>query len=233
MHRQNFILASIFPTVNEPGGLAAKLSRLAFSLTRFNLDEVQFITSPQPPLRFCRIPRSLADHNRNIMGFRTTAIDSITTPPAFLKDRDFRTMGKKASVVEIDFRSWMERLKASDFTTVDRGGDCVFIVKYGCGALLEKKPAGEPHFAVRPGLLMGGGVAHLFDRGFQKFWQSAERTLPATAAQLKSLHSFEEDLRAIMGLTAFYNQSLGTVSSRYVYDRVEGREGPRVHRSFD
>ena len=142
-------------------------------------------------------------------------------------------MGKKESAVAIDYRSWIERLKASGFTAVDHGGDSVFITKHGCGAMLEKKPAGEPRFAIRPGLLMGDGIAHLLDRGFQKFWQSGERTLPANAAQLKALQSFEEDLRSVMGLTALYNQSLGTVSSRYVYDRVEGREGPRVHRSFD
>ncbi len=161
------------------------------------------------------------------------AIDSIATPPAFLGDRNFCGMSKKASVVAIDFRSWIERLKASGFTTVDHGTTRVLIAKHGCGAILEKQPSGEPRFAVRPGLLMGGGIAHLLDRGFQKFWQSGEQTLPATAAQLTALHSFEEDLRSVMGLTALYNQSLGTVSSRYVYDRVEGREGPRVHRSFD
>jgi hypothetical protein len=142
-------------------------------------------------------------------------------------------MGKKTSVVTIDFHSWTERLKAAGFTAVDHGGDCVFIAKHGCAAMFEKKPYGEPRFAVRPGLLMGDGIAHLLDRGFQKFWQFGERTIPATAVQLKALHNFEEDLRAVFGFTALYNQSLGTVSSRYVYDRVEGREGPRVHRSFD
>ena len=142
-------------------------------------------------------------------------------------------MGKKQSVVAIDFRAWIEQLKTSGFAVVDRGSEQVFISKFGCGAILEKKPSGEPQFAARPGLLIGQGIAHLLDRGFQKFWQSAERTVPANAAQLKALHKFEADLRAVMGLTALYNQSLGTVSARYVYDRVEGREGPRVHQSFD
>ena len=233
MNRPKFILASIFPTVNEPGGPAARLARPAYPLTRINLDAIQFITSPHPPPRFYRVSATVADRNRNIMGFRRMPIDSIAPPPAFLKDRDFCTMGKKQSVVAIDFRSWIERLKAAGFTTVDHGGDCVFIAKHDCGAMFEKKPSGEPHFAVRPGLLIGGGIAHLLDRGYQKFWQCGERTLPATAAQLKALHSFEADLRSVMGFTALYNQSLGTVSSRYVYDRVEGREGPRVHRSFD
>lgn len=142
-------------------------------------------------------------------------------------------MGKKASVVVIDFHSWIERLKAAGFTTVDHGGNRVLIAKYGCGAILDKTPGGEPCFDVWPGLLMGGGIAYLLDRGFQKFWQSGDRAQPANAEQLKSLHRFEADLRSIMGLTALYNQSLGTVSSRYVYDRMEGREGPKVHQPFD
>ena len=142
-------------------------------------------------------------------------------------------MSKKVSVVAIDSRAWIERLKASGFAVEDRAEERILISKYGCGAMLEKKPSSEPRFAVGPGLLMGDSIAQLLDRGYQKFWQSGERTVPATAAQLKALHSFEEDLRAVFGLTALYNQSLGTVSARYVYDRVEGREGPRVHRSFD
>ena len=45
MQLPKFILASISGTVNEPGGPVAKRSRPAFSLTGFNLDVVQFITS--------------------------------------------------------------------------------------------------------------------------------------------------------------------------------------------
>jgi hypothetical protein len=76
------------------------------------------------------------------------------------------------------------------------------------------------------------GIAHLVDRGFQKFWQEGEQQFPALAAQLQALHRFEQDLRAVMGLTALYNEALGSVSSRYVYDRLEGREEPKRHQAF-
>ena len=136
----------------------------------------------------------------------------------------------KDSTINPDYIS---RLKSAGFAVTDEGGNRVLVSKYSCAALLEKAAGGELRFAVSPGLLACDGIAHLLDRGFQKFWQSGDRTVPAVAEQLKSLHQFEQDLRAALGLTGLYNQSLGTVSSRYVYDRVEGREQPKVHQSFD
>jgi len=126
----------------------------------------------------------------------------------------------------------------------------VRISKHGCAAVLEPSPGGEPQFAVRPGLLVraatvsersrdlrsgqetGEAIAPLVDRGFQKFWQEGERQFPALSTQLQALHRFDQDLRAVMGLTALYNEALGTVSSRYVYDRLDGREKPKRHQPF-
>jgi hypothetical protein len=42
---------------------------------------------------------------------------------------------------------------------------------------------------------------------------------------LKALHEFEEDLREALGQESYYNQSLGTVSTFYLYDRVKDRDG--------
>ena len=135
---------------------------------------------------------------------------------------------------KLDGSSWMERLKGAGFAVADQGAGRVLASKYGCGAVIEKPASGEPRFTVRPGLLAADGIAHLLDRGFQKFWQRGERSFPALAAQLKALHSFEQDLRGVMGLSNLYNEALGTVSSRYVYDRVEGRaEEPKKHQPFD
>jgi len=49
--------------------------------------------------------------------------------------------------------------------------------------------------------------------------------VPATADQLKALHGFTEELKEALSLTSLYNESLGTVSDNYFYDRVAGREG--------
>lgn len=140
---------------------------------------------------------------------------------------------KKVTTDKLDLSAWIERLRGEGFSASDRGEGRVLVTKNGCGAVLEKAASGELQFAVRPGILMGEQIAHLLDRGYQKFWQSGERTIPAASEELKALHEFEQDLRAVMRLTGLYNQSLGTVSARYVYDRVEGREGPRVHQTFD
>ena len=46
----------------------------------------------------------------------------------------------------------------------------------------------------------------------------------ATADALKAIHRFSEELREAIGEPSLYNESLGTVSNRYMYDRLKGRE---------
>ena len=151
---------------------------------------------------------------------------------------------------ETGLEQWIERLKEAGFTVQVQEGDRVWVSKHGCAAVIEQSSSGGQKFAVRPGLLVRAAtvrerandlrpeqetseaIVHLVDRGFQKFWQDGDRRLPALAVQLQALHQFEQDLRAAMGLTALYNEALGTVSSRYIYDRLEGREKPKRHQPF-
>ena len=146
--------------------------------------------------------------------------------------------------------NWIEQLKEAGFTVRAEEGGRVRINKQGCAAVLRPAASGELEFAIRPGLEVRAAtgreraknsqpgqetdevIAHLVDRGFQKFWQEGERRLPALSAQLHALHQFDQDLRAVMGLTALYNEALGTVSSRYIYDRLEGREKSKRHQPF-
>lgn len=127
----------------------------------------------------------------------------------------------------------LPRLQTAGFAVEDQGAGRIRVSKYGCAAVLEATASGEPQFATPPGRLLGERIAPLVDRGFQKFWQEEQRRLPALAEQLKSLAAFQKDLRGVMGMTTLYNEALGTVSSRYVYDRLEGRETGKRHRSFD
>jgi hypothetical protein len=46
----------------------------------------------------------------------------------------------------------------------------------------------------------------------------------ATADALKSIHRFSEELREAIGEPSLYNESLGTVTNSYLYDRLKGRE---------
>jgi hypothetical protein len=139
---------------------------------------------------------------------------------------------QKASPAVTDLATWLARLQEAGFTVQEQADGRSLVSKHGGAAVLEKAPSGEPRFAAPPGLLLGSTVACLVDRGFQKFWQDGSRRLPAIAGQLKALHHFDQDLRAVMGMTSLYNEALGTVSARYLYDRLEGREEPKRHKPF-
>jgi hypothetical protein len=72
---------------------------------------------------------------------------------------------------------------------------------------------------------MGNEIGALVDAGFQKFFQTPSgKRKPGLAEELKALHDFEEDLREGLGEESYYNQSLGTVSTFYLYDRLKDRD---------
>ena len=79
-------------------------------------------------------------------------------------------------------------------------------------------------FVESPGALVGGSVARLLDRGYQKFIKTAQFELPASASQLQGIHLFSEELKQLTGAISLYNESLGTTSDLYEYDRLQGRE---------
>ena len=100
------------------------------------------------------------------------------------------------------------------------------VSKYGCAAeIAPGSGKGEPvRIIARPGWVLGGEIARLTDRGYQKFLKTSRLEIPATAEHLRSLHKFSEELKEAIGALVLYNESLGTTSDRYVYDRVKGRE---------
>lgn len=98
----------------------------------------------------------------------------------------------------------------------------MLVSKYGAAAVLAPS-AERAEFAVRPGALVGGEVARLVDRGYQKFVKTSQYELPASAQQLQAIHAFSEELKALAHGTSLYNESLGTTSDSYLYDRVQGR----------
>jgi hypothetical protein len=110
----------------------------------------------------------------------------------------------------------------------------MLVSKYGAGAVLVPGAEG-PELAVRPGALVRGEVARLLDRGYQKFIKTSQFELPATAQQLEAIHTFSEELKELARGKSLYNESLGTTSDRYLYDRVQGREEeqPKAARPWD
>ena len=106
----------------------------------------------------------------------------------------------------------------------------VSVKKYGCSAAIERAEDGGVRLFAKPGYLVGSEIARLIDKGYQKFLKTTKTEIPATADHLKALHEFSEELREATGQISLYNESLGTVSDRYVYDRVEGRDMPEAQR---
>ncbi|HLJ76291.1 MAG TPA: hypothetical protein VKT75_02710 [Acidobacteriaceae bacterium] len=101
------------------------------------------------------------------------------------------------------------------------------ISKNGCAIVVEAADnSAGLRMIVRPGPLYGGEIAHLVDRGFQKFFRTSKGEFPATADKLQALHAFVEELKEAAGSITLYNEALGTVSDAYLYDRVKGRDLP-------
>ena len=97
------------------------------------------------------------------------------------------------------------------------------VSKYGCAAEIAAAPDGHVEILARPGLLLNGEISRLLDRGYQKFFKTPKLEIPATADRLRALHDFSEELKEAAGALSLYNESLGTTSDVYLYDRVKGR----------
>lgn len=106
----------------------------------------------------------------------------------------------------------------------------IFLKKYNVSAAIERTPDGGVKIFAYPGYLVGGEIAKLVDRGYQKFLKTTKTEIAATADHLKALHSFTEELKEALGMTSLYNESLGTVSESYHYDRVKDRDLPEQSR---
>ena len=126
---------------------------------------------------------------------------------------------------EITFDQRMEDLRKAGFTVTPAGANRVTVRRDCYAAVLEDLPGVAPRVVGRAGILMAGGIGKLVDGGFQKFFLApGGQKKPALASELRDIHEFEEDLREALGLVSLYNESLGTVSTEYLYDRVQGRD---------
>jgi hypothetical protein len=95
--------------------------------------------------------------------------------------------------------------------------------KYGCAAEIAAAPDGTVVMLSHPGWVLNGEISRLLDKGYQKFLKTSHLEIPATADKLRAIHEFSEELKEAAGAISFYNESLGTTSDVYMYDRVKGR----------
>jgi hypothetical protein len=131
-----------------------------------------------------------------------------------------------------NFEEMLDALRAHSFDVTPYPGvaNGMEVAKGGVAAVVvpgvtdDRFESGGARLAVTPGLLVRGEIARLLDRGYQKFIKTKSYELPATAAQLKAIYNFTEELNQVTGALGLYNESLGTTSDLYMYDRVLGRE---------
>ncbi len=132
---------------------------------------------------------------------------------------------RRARPKELTFEERLEQVRRAGFTVeVPSPSRRVRISRDGCAVVLDFDDA-TPRVVEPAGIVMGGEIGELTDAGFQKFFltRSGKRK-PALASDLRALHDFQEDLKEALGEVSLYNESLGTVSTFYLYDRVKDRD---------
>jgi hypothetical protein len=135
----------------------------------------------------------------------------------------------------IEARTYEEALawlRENGFDVTDAPGmnGRVFLRKYNVSAAIQKTPEDGVKIFAYPGYLVGSEISKLVNRGYQQFLKTSKTEIPASADHLKALQSFAEELKVGLGLPSLYNESLGTVSESYHYDRIENRDKPVLDR---
>jgi hypothetical protein len=128
---------------------------------------------------------------------------------------------------QLTFDEILANLRSSQFDvqSVSEVAGQYRVQKYGCAAVIAKASDGSGvTFIARPGFVLAGEIAHLLDRGFQKSLITNKLEIAATADHLKVIHRFSEELKEIAGSPSLYNESIGTTSDDYFYDRLKGRD---------
>src|SRR6266478_2624196 len=123
-------------------------------------------------------------------------------------------------------------LREHGFDLIDAPGtqNRVFLRKYNVSAAIQKTDDGGAKIFAYPGYQIGGEISKLVNKGYQQFLKTSKTEVPATADHLKALHQFSEELKEALGIPSLYNESLGTVSESYHYDRIKDRDKPQVDR---
>jgi hypothetical protein len=106
----------------------------------------------------------------------------------------------------------------------------VFLKKYNVSAAIQKDGADGVKIFAYPGYLISGEISKLVNKGYQQVLKTSKTEIAATADHLKALQQFSEELKEALGLPSLYNESLGTVSESYHYDRIKDRDKPAADR---
>jgi len=131
-------------------------------------------------------------------------------------------------VEERTYEDAVQWLRDHGFDLIDAPGTQgrMFLRKYNVSAAIQKDGDDGVKIFAYPGYLIGGEISKLINRGYQQVLKTSKTEVAATADHLKSLQQFSEELKEALGLPSLYNESLGTVSEAYQYDRIVDRDKP-------
>jgi hypothetical protein len=133
---------------------------------------------------------------------------------------------------QLTFEDRLSSVRQAGFNVINTGS-AVRISRSGYGVALSGGD-GAITISGQAGVLIGDEIASLVDGGFQKFFRTPSgKAKPATAEELYGLHDFQEDLKEALGQESYYNESLGTVSTYYIYDRVANRDHGVPRRAWE
>lgn len=131
------------------------------------------------------------------------------------------------------FSERVENVRRAGFTVDQIDGGAVRVSRQGIAADLEEFDD-SVRVRTRAGALMNGEIGALIDGGYQKLFRTPSgKERAGLADDLKAIHDFEEDLKEALGEQSYYNESLGTVSTYYLYDRVANRDRGVPRRAWE
>ncbi len=134
---------------------------------------------------------------------------------------------------QVTFEDCLSQARAAGFSVQPAEGGRSRVERDGVASIVEKGADEQPRFVVKAGIVMAGEIGALTDQGFQKVFVSPSgKRKAALADDLKQIHAYQEDLREAFGITSLYNESMGTVSNKYIYDRVAGRDSGHANKPW-
>lgn len=120
----------------------------------------------------------------------------------------------------VTFDDHLRSLEGAGFKTARKGSGKAVAVRGEFAAVVEEGPG-----LGIAGKVIGNEIGELVHGGFQVWFQTGHgQRAAASAEQLKAYHAFLEDLRETLGLVSHYNEGLGTVNGKHLYDRVRNRD---------
>src|SRR6202007_3395554 len=137
-----------------------------------------------------------------------------------------------SKVEQKTFEDAVNYLREHGFDVLEAPGTSgrVFVKKYNVSAAIQKAEDGGIKIFAYPGYLIGTEISKLVNKGYQQFLKTSKTAVQATSDHQKALLAFSEELKEALGLPSLYNESLGTVSEAYQYDRIVDRDQPAADR---